>query len=177
MSCRYGIVYQPHLAITIQIRLFDRRRHFGPRRMKVTVPTEADVMLPETDHTKPMVPVAKRVVRPLMYPGAAYAISESTTGLRGRVVRNDAPMRWARVEARLRTTGELVGLAHGDDRGEFLLIIRWRGVQATPPDDPMGLAIRVYGRKTVPTESYAMQAQVDDLWDLPLADPQIPLPL
>jgi hypothetical protein len=141
------------------------------------VPTEADVMLPETDHAKPVVPLANRVVRPLMFPGAAYAVSESTTGLRGQVVRNNAPMRWARVEARLRSTGEVVGTAHGDDRGEFLLIIRWRGVQTASPDDPMGLAIRVFGPKTVPPESYPMQAQVDDLWDLPLENPQVPVPV
>jgi hypothetical protein len=177
MSCRYAIIYKPHLKTPIQIRLFDRRRHFVPRRLEVAVPTEADVMQPEIDHTLQPVPLEKRVVRPLMYPGAAYAITESTTGLRGRVVRSDAPMRWARVEARLRTTGEVVGTAHGDDRGEFLLIVRWRGVQATPPDDPMGLAIRVYGPKTVPIATYPLQAQVDDLWDLPLEKPQVPVPM
>jgi hypothetical protein len=177
MSCRYAIVYRPHLQTAVQIRLFDGRRHFVPRRLVVNVPTEAEVMLPETDHSKPPVTLARRVVRPLMYPGAAYGVSESTTGLRGRVVRGDAPMRWARVEARLRSTGELVGLAHGDDRGDFLLIVRWRGVQAAPPDDPMGLSIRAYGPKDVPTETYPLQAQVDDLWDLPLEKPVVPVPI
>jgi hypothetical protein len=175
-SCHYAIIYRPGFRTPVDLRLFDSRRRFVPRRLRVVVATEADVVAPETDPARPPVPLANRVVRPRMYPGAAYNVSESATGLRGRVVRNGQPMRWARVEARLRDTDEVVGTAHGDDRGDFLLLIRWRGSLATPVN-PMPLAIRVFGPTTVPTETYAFESLVDDIWDLPRETPAVPAPV
>jgi hypothetical protein len=175
-SCHYAIVYKPGFRTPVDLRLFDTVRRFVPRRLRVTVPTEGDVMAPEVNPNRPPVPLASRVVRPLMYPGAAYNCGESSTGLRGRVVRNQQPMRWARVEARLHETGEVVGRAHGDDRGDFLLLIRGRGSQATPPTDPLHIDIRVYGPAVAPAETYPFEAEVDDLWDLPRETPAVPVP-
>jgi len=175
-SCHYVLVYRPGFRTPVDLRLFDPRRRFVARRLRVVVATEADVVAPETNPARPPVPLVNRVVRPRMYPGAAYNVSESVTGLRGRVLRNGQPMRWVRIEARFRGTGQVVGRAHGDDRGDFLLLIQWRGSLATPPVDPMPLAIRVYGPTTPPVETYAFESQVDDLWGLPRETPVLPAP-
>jgi|SRR5215472_13673928 len=174
-SCHYAIVYRPGFRTPVDLRLFDTVRRFVPRRLRVTVATEANVTAPETDPNRAPVPLARRVVRPAMFPGAAYNVSEAFTGLRGRVVRGGKPMRWARIEARLHETQEVIGRAHGDDRGDFLLLIRWRGSQAAAPSDPMHVDVRVLGPTVVPTETYAGQAQVDDLWDLPQESPAVPV--
>ena len=112
-SCRHALVYRPTLTSPIAIRLFDRRRRFAPRRISYPVPDDIGTPSP-------------RIRRPALYPGAAYTISESTTGLRGRVTwnqsaSNEVPVRWARIEASI--NGQVVGRAHGDDRGEFLLLL------------------------------------------------------
>ena len=110
-SCRHALLFSPGMASPVTIRMFDRQRRFAPRRIGYPVPADIHA-------------TTARVRRPALYPGAAYAIGEAVTGLRGRVTwrqSNEAPVRWARVEATI--DGQVVGRAHGDDRGEFLLLL------------------------------------------------------
>ncbi|MGB7922043.1 MAG: hypothetical protein WCF57_02235, partial [Pyrinomonadaceae bacterium] len=109
-----------------------------------------------------------RLRRPALFPGAAYDISETATGLRGRVMRDGKPMRWARVEARLPGSKVLVGRAHGDDRGEFLLLL---GTNASPLSDlenPLTIRVTVFGPTVAPVPATPDLPGLDPLWDLPL---------
>ena len=114
-SCRHALVYPPSLKGPLAIRLFDDARRFVPRRISYPIPTDVTVASP---------PV--RVRRPALFPGAAYDVSPTATGMRGRVTwkqaaANEQPARWVRVTAV--SDGQVVGRAHGDDRGEFLLLL------------------------------------------------------
>src|SRR6185436_7653150 len=120
----------PHL----DIRISDVPRRWAPRRIRYPI-------LPEK--AADLNPAAFRLRRPELFPGAAYELPESVTGIRGRVRRAGAPMRWARVEASDPVSGIVVGRAHGDDRGEFLLAL---SPQASPVGDlvdPLPLDITV----------------------------------
>jgi hypothetical protein len=83
-------------------------------------------------------------------------------------------MRWARVEARLPGAGLLVGRAHGDDRGEFLLLI---GAEASPVGDlnpPLQLEVTVRGPAVPPVPPTPDRPKIDPLWDLPLEQAALP---
>ena len=83
-------------------------------------------------------------------------------------------MRWARVAAVLVSSGEVVGRAHGDDRGEFLLVI---GPDAVPIGDlvsPINLQVTVFGPATIPVPATPALPLSDPLWDLPLETPPAP---
>lgn len=70
-----------------------------------------------------------------LWPGAAYPLPSRSTGVRGRIRREAAPgvhvpVPWARVIATRAGAGPAnfatetqIGWAHGDDRGEFLLVL------------------------------------------------------
>lgn len=175
-SSHYAVIYQAGLKIPVDVRLFDRERKFVPRRLRIPIKAEAEVVAAD-DPSKPQVPITSRVLRPLLFPGAAYDVTELATGLRGRVVSaGGQPLRWARVEARLVSTGELLGRAHGDDRGDFLLVVQLDPGHVGAPDDPLDVQLTLYGPNPAPAPAYALQPQVDPLWDLPLELPNIPPP-
>jgi hypothetical protein len=180
-SCVFVLLYEPGVEAQVELRLFDSaerlwqarvdRRRFVPRRLRIPV---LDAALVDGR------PYTERVRRPALFPGAAYDVSESTTGLRGRVESGGQPVRWARVQAIHPISAATVGLAHCDDRGEFLLLIQ---PGAAPPgdlNDPLPLQLRVWTPKppAVPVPD-AVQA-VDGLWDLPIEqapDPGVPDPV
>ena len=164
-SCLFVVAYRkelnepaprPHL----DIRITDVLRRWAPRLLRYPILAEA-----AADAS----PVAFRVRRPRLFPGAAYALPESANGLRGRVLRAGAPMAWARIEARDPASGIVVGRAHGDDRGEFLLAL---APQASPVGDlvdPLPLDVTVFGPDPAPGPPVpATLPQADLLWDLPL---------
>jgi hypothetical protein len=115
-SCRHALVFKagkPGMKPPVVVRMFDPRRRFAPRRISYPTPVDIKTSSP-------------RVRRPALYPGAAYDVGATATGLRGRVTWNqpdagEVPARWVRVEAAI--SGQVVGRAHGDDRGEFLLLL------------------------------------------------------
>jgi hypothetical protein len=174
-SCHYAVIYRPGLKVPVDVRLFDRARKFVPRRLRIPIKKEAEVVAAD-DPANPQVPISSRVLRPLLFPGAAYDVTEMATGLRGRVLAAGAILRWARIEARLVSTGELLGRAHGDDRGDFLLLVQLDPTHVGDPDDPMKVQLTVYGPKPAPVPAYALQPEIDNLWDLPLELPNIPPP-
>lgn len=159
------LLYHPKLVSHVDLRLFDDTRRFVPRRLRIPI-----LALTEAENNPPR----SRVRRPVLFPGAAYDITSDITGLRGRVLRGGQPMRWARVEARLPGGGRLVGRAHGDDRGEFLLLI---GSEASPVGDlnpPLQIEVTVLGPTVPPVPPISVRPEIDPLWDLPLEQTALP---
>lgn len=161
-SCRHAVIFKPGIKSPIAIRMYDRFRRFVPRRISYPIPANIQVPSPPS-----------RVRRPALFPGAAYAVSETVTGLRGRVTwnqsaANEVPVRWVRVEALI--GAQVVGRAHGDDRGEFLLILESEAAGLGELPSPLIAQVAVFG----PGAPVPIPAS-DPLGDLPLetlaADP------
>jgi hypothetical protein len=178
-SCggRHVLLYARDLddRATVDVRIFDPCRRIVPRRLRfpLAVP-QPSAVLPAPKVTLADVdaaPLGERLRRPFLFPGAAYDVSETATGLRGRVVRNGAPMRWARVLARLPGTTTVVGRAHGDDRGEFLLLVDAGAGPVTDLGTLIDVEVEVFGPGTPPAPPTApLRAgdPIDSLWGLPL---------
>jgi hypothetical protein len=175
-SCLHALVYSPEVTSPVTVRILSPDRHFVPRRLQIPIGSESDA-------EAGLLPAAKRVWRPLLFPGAAYDISQSATGIRGRVVWQDdgSPVRFARVVAFYET--EPIGLAHGDDRGEFLLVL---GVDTVDEDDfpladPPVLPVSLDLMLTIVAPNDKPASDPDDpLWGLPLevaAGPGLPDPV
>jgi hypothetical protein len=164
-SCLHALLYYPALVDSVDVRVFENLRQFVPRRFTIPLHTLATV-----DNF----PSADRARRPYLFPGAAYELDACATGIRGRVLRGGNPMRWARVQATLPVGGQVVGRAHGDDRGEFLLVI---GPNAIPVGDlvnPLTLRVTVFGPHSIPVPATPDLPSLDPLWDLPLEAPPAP---
>lgn len=159
---RWSIRYVPGLPAHVDVRIGDPARRFVPRRMRLPIVSLADVKAGEAGGAP--VAAAQRTWRPLLFPGAAYPLVASATGLRGRVMRNGKPARWARVHAQLVPGGEVLWRAHGDDRGEFLLTVGPdpRGLPELPK--VMQVTITAFARKAAPNEPAA--GAPDPLWDM-----------
>lgn len=164
-SCLHALRFQPGVKTSVNLRLFDSARRFVPRRLSVPLLTQA---LAETR------PDTQRVRRPVLFPGAAYDVSDTATGLRGRVLRGGRPMRWARIEATLPGSGVMVGRAHGDDRGEFLLLISSRAGPVGDLVNPFPIVVSVFGPAVAPVPASPDLPALDPLWDLPLETPPAP---
>jgi hypothetical protein len=144
------LLVQPGLGEELELRLYEYDRRYVPRRFHLDLDP-----LPQ-------------VRRPALFPGAAYDVSPCTTGLRGRVTRAGEPMRWVRVEARLPGPDVLVGRAHGDDRGEFLLLLAPEAAPFGDLSDPLEIQVTVFGPGVPPVPSPPSLAEQDAYWDLPL---------
>ena len=178
-SCLHALLFQPGLpgdaGRTVDLRVYDHERRVVPRRFRVPVLSIADA------EAEPR-PAALRTRRPVLFPGAAYDLSERSTGLRARVTRGGRPMRWTRVEARLEGSGAIVGRAHGDDRGEFLLVLAPAAAPLVELSDPLTVRVTVSGPAAEPVPATPALPEQDPLWDLPvevlpdpgLADPVSP---
>ena len=181
-SNRYALRYQPGVKTPIELRFFDTanriykperdRRRIVPRRLRIPILTLADVETDELNEAQAanqtVIDFKRRIRRPVFFPGAAYDFSATTTGLRGRVTRGGKPMRWARVVAVLDGTTVVVGRAHGDDRGEFLLLINSAVTTGGATPKPLRIRVTVAGPATAPTPTDPDQPKRDPLWDLPL---------
>jgi hypothetical protein len=171
-SCLFALLYhqtQPYsqppqqpmpTPDVVNLRIYDHRRRFVPRRFALPVP-------PLVSETNP--PIAQRVRRPWLFPGAACDLSARSTGIRARVTRMGEPLRWARIEARLEGGGmPLVGRAHGDDRGEFLLVLDPAAAPATELVDPLPVRVTAFAPASALVPMPADLPSLDFLWDLPL---------
>lgn len=176
-SCLFALLYhqpqpysqppqQPMAQMNVvNLRIYDHRRRFVPRRFALPVP-------PLLGENNP--PLASRVRRPWLFPGAACDLSSRSTGIRARVLRMGAPLRWARIEARLEGSGTVVGRAHGDDRGEFLLVLDPGAAPAAELVDPLTVRVTVFAPTSAPLPMPADLPSRDFLWDLPLEVLPIP---
>lgn len=153
-ACRYRLLLRPGLPPELPVRLWDDSRRHVPRRLEAAM---LNVL-----HTPPA--PWGRIIRPALFPGAAYGVPAGSVGCRGTVTRGGVPLRWARVEARV--DGVVVGRAHGDDRGEFLLLLGPGA--ATGPDlaFPIQATVTVFGPDPPPPPG--PDQALDPLWDLPL---------
>lgn len=188
-SCQHAIVYKkglyrPGKHTTVELRFLSDDRVYVPRILSFPL---VDPSLPEPPTADPSQAVldalrAARWRRVALFGGAAYDVGGGTTGLRGRARRSGKPLRWARVEARqiLRdgTRGPVFARAHGDDRGEFLLLlgpIAGAALAALTLD----VEVTVHGRTAdppTPTPADVFKKNNDPLWDLPLEKAVAPPP-
>ncbi|MFC4065955.1 hypothetical protein [Actinoplanes subglobosus] len=105
-----------------------------------------------------------------LFPGTAASLPSRATVVRGRVVTPDGvPVRWARIRA-ADDTGEDAGWAHGDDRGEFVLVVDLAENALAPADDPLAVSITVTAVVPAPEPDPddPLRPVVDPLWDLPV---------
>ena len=103
----------------LTVRLYDPSRRYVPRRLGVTLWPHPALIDPLPAN---FITVAARTLPIWLFPGAAYPVSPGVTAVRGRITRQGIPLPWARVNA-IDSGGAILGRAHGDDRGEFLLLI------------------------------------------------------
>lgn len=149
-------------------------RRIVPRRLLFAIPTEAAVLDAEGDPAVAPIPIWQRAFDPACFPGASASLVPAATAIRGRVERDDGtgrmlPVRWARVRA-TNAGGDEVGWAHGDDRGEFVLVIERSENDIVAPSDPMSidLTIGYVDPPDQPDPADPTRADVDPLWDLPI---------
>lgn len=182
-SGRFALRYDEGVATSTVLRVVDDGssarvvgggRRFTPRRVRVVIATEAAVRA--ADAATPPHPVWRRAFPLWLWPGAAATLPSRSTVLRGQVVRpgpgaTTLPVRWPRVRA-TSLRGDVVGWAHGDDRGEFVLVLERSPADLGVPADPVRVHLRV-GVVLPPQEpdpADPVRAQVDPLWDLPVED-------
>lgn len=172
----------------IVVRLVDPSRRWVPRRLSIPVPTLDAVVDAEEAHDQdPASPLAPRACQPALFPGAAYGEAAGATIVRGRVRWADlSPARWVRVVATTRdpvaivdgdgnvvdSERPIIGRAHGDDRGEFLLVVGPLPKElATVRSQTVDLSIEVRARPEpaagVPVTS-PTGSRSDPLWHLPV---------
>jgi hypothetical protein len=178
----YAVRYQPGVTTSFDLRFFDvaeprynpryDRRRIVPRRLRIPILSLAAVETQEQAEALAAHRNAKdfrrRIRRPVFFPGAAYDFNATSTGLRGRVMRAGQPLRWARIVATLEGETVVVGRAHGDDRGEFLLLISSAVTTGSVTPKPLKIAVTVFGPATAPAPATPDTPEVDPLWDLPL---------
>jgi hypothetical protein len=174
---------------SIVVRVTDRQRRYVPRRFSVPAPDEAAVVAADAANSlDPTLPLIPRAFRPALFPGAAYGAAAGATVLRGVVLAagTHVPVPWARVEARtaqpidvVDDNGDVVpiqpvlGRAHGDDRGEFLLVVGSlpRDVVVTSVTPDIELEVRVRARPQpvqFQTPDSPLESPSDPLWQLPI---------
>jgi len=171
----FSLRYQPGIKSPLALRMFDTdqpsykpesdRRRVVPRRFLIPVLTRTAVENQERADRREF---RRRIRRPVFFAGAAYDLSASATALRGHVWRNNQPMRWARVVARLAGQTVVLGRAHGDNRGEFLLILNARAVTGSTLPQPLNVDVSISGPVPVPAPASPNQEKIDPLWDLPV---------
>lgn len=185
----FALRYQRGVKTKLDVRFFDAaeqtynprrdRRRVVPRRLRIPFLTLAEV---EVQEQVAQMNFARRIRRPAFFPGAAYGLMPMATALRGRVVlgaANGPPLRWARVVAELAANvprpqnfDSIVGRAHGDDRGEFLLLIEPRAltIGELPKNLKLPIEVSVFSPDIAPVPATQDLPERDPLWDLPLEE-------
>jgi hypothetical protein len=157
-SCRFVVTLRDGTAGPLELRFLDRAQRYVPRRMRIHLPDPVDT---------------GRIVRPALFPGAAYPVPTGALGVRGQVLRGGVPMRWARVEARRPGGGAVVGRAHGDEHGEFLLLLEPAAAAGAELPRPLRVRVAVFGPDEPPDPDDAPDPAADPLWDLPLEEAEL----
>jgi hypothetical protein len=175
ISNLFSLRYQPGVASPLELLLFDTaaaryrpeydRRRIVPRRLQIPLLTLSAV---ESAESADQQGFRRRIRRPAFFPGAVYDAGSVATGLRGRAVRNGRPLRWARVLATLTGSSVIAGHAHGDDRGEFLLLINAGVTTGSSLPNPLQIDVAVFAPAAIPVPNPPGLPALDPLWDLPL---------
>ena len=140
-SALLTLTYGRGVSSPVRLLVADPTRRLVARRLELPFASEDDVLDGEAGDDE--IPLAARVRRIALLPGAAYDLPERTTALRGRVLSGGEPVRWARVEARPEAGTEVLWRAHGDDRGEFLLVIGTGGANFGELVSPLAIEVTV----------------------------------
>ena len=164
----YSLVYYPGIQDQLDLRVYDYDRHYIPRRLRVPLLTLEQVLTIEENEDPDYFAGRQREVS--MFPGAAYHGQSRQTGIRGRVLRDGEPMRWAYVEAIDLISDEVIARTRGDDRGEFLLLLPSHALQASDLSDSFDVRISIAGPAVAPVPPTPDIAAQDSFWDLPLED-------
>jgi hypothetical protein len=143
---RAVIVLDLRTPTTVRLRIADPRRRYVARRFDLPLWTLKEVL--DAESAGSPVPAASRLLRPWLLPGSAAALSRGTTTVRGRVVLGTEPVRWPRITAR-GPGNQAVGWAHGDERGEFVLVIEDTGT--LPPPAPTQLPVQLSMTARIPS--------------------------
>lgn len=151
-------LHRPPMPATITVRLADPTRRYVPRRLVTELRNDADISASDNG-TGPYIPVGSRLLRVWLSPGSAYQMARATTAVRGRVVRGTESVAWPRITA-VGPGGEAVGWAHGDDRGEFVLVIVSTGSIDPPVPSTLDITLVVIAPST------AVRPATDPLSDL-----------
>ncbi|MGH8932930.1 MAG: hypothetical protein ACRDZO_20485 [Egibacteraceae bacterium] len=171
----------------IVVRVVDPRRRYVPRRLSIPVPDLATVLAAEAAHDQdPAAALTPRTCRPTLFPGAAYGVAAGATAVRGRVIwgAGGPPVQWARVAAltepieiraedgTVTTVQPVLGRAHGDHRGEFLLVLGPLPTElALGTSQTADVVVRVTARPEpapgAPVDS-PTGSRADPLWHLPV---------
>jgi hypothetical protein len=160
-SGRYVLLFDGPLDTPVSVRLVPRERRYVPRRIRFAISGLQAVL--DAEAAGADVPTASRAWRPALFPGAGYDVPETRSGVRGTVTRAGVPVRWTRVEASV--DGQVIGHAHGDDRGEFLLVLGQNTGAVGDLTRTLGVTIDVFAHDPeLPVDP------ADPLGDLPLED-------
>lgn len=167
-SGRYSLTYHPGIQEQLDFRVFDYDRYYIPRRFRVPLLSISDVLTIEENEVTDY--FTGRIRRLFMFPGSAYHSHSQVTGIRGRVMRDGVPMRWAFIEAIDLVSHDIVTRTRGDDRGEFLLILPPHAVQASDLSAAFDVRITIAGPAIVPVPATTELPSQDNFWDLPLEE-------
>jgi hypothetical protein len=165
---RFLLLFGPGIRDEADLRVTDATRQVVPRRFRIPLWSLADVEAADQEPPGPYIQALSRLLRVWLSPGAAGLPGPGFTVIRGRIAHGTEPVRWARIAAR-GPGGVIVGRAHGDERGEFLLPVTGSG--ATPPPVPSQITVDllVYARGPGgPPPPTAQELALDPLADLPL---------
>ncbi len=161
-TARYKLRHGAGVGTEVVLRMGDTARRVVPRRFRVPLWSLAEVGTAEAGGTE--ISVRARVLRPSLFPGVAAAMQPGTTGVRGRVALGGGPVRWPRLTA-LGPGDVPVGRAHGDDRGEFALLIADAGLMPPPAPGVLPVELQITARPPGPG---AGPAPTDPWADLPV---------
>lgn len=172
-SGRFARRYDEGVAPQMDLRIVDALgRRFVPRRIRLGVMTE-DVVAQHEGPTPPATPPLRRVFPVDLFPGAGADLPSGATVIRGAVQTtvdgSPSPVRWARVVVRS-LGGEELGWAHGDDRGEFVLLVGTPTSNPAMAPDPLrvSLLVSAVSPSPAPDAGDPLREVVDPLWDLPI---------
>jgi hypothetical protein len=146
------------------LRVTDPMRRYVPRRLLVDLTQPRPVYI--LTRNIPGEPVRAPLE---LCPGSNASLQSRTTTIHGPVRKTGLPARWARLELRQRSvtnTGALVGVAHGDDRGEYVLVVDARAGTVGALQNSLDLQLGVFLHN--PPAVAADKKLSDPFWDLPI---------
>lgn len=179
---RFLLLFGPGTGAEAWLRITDATRQVVPRRFHLPLwsLTEVEAADLEDSHGQPLgpyIPALSRALRVWLWPGSAGWAGPGFTVIRGRVARGTQPVRWPRIAAR-GPGGVIVGRAHGDDRGEFLLPVTGAGTMPPPFPSQLTVDLLAYARGPGgPPPPTPEELALDPLADLPVEEvPHAPAP-
>jgi hypothetical protein len=111
------------LPATVLIQLDDPAGRWVPRRLEVAIFGYDEVRAADLEPPAGVrIPAEARAVRPWLKPATGYPAPAFATGVRFGVRRGRARIPWPRLEV-FDSAGRPTGWAHGDSRGEVLVLI------------------------------------------------------